>query len=265
MAKNAAGVPIIYAMGGCCGTSGKLLKSVHAYNTATNTWTLKAPMPVGKWQTNGTVFVGGKLYVLGGWRESDASPSGGLLAYAPGTNTWQVLTGNCCTASGASGLIGGKIFELEGTDGGGFQFSHLDRYDPVTRIWTFLGFAKVQHFFPGGAGVIGGKFYVAGGRYDWENIITDMLEVYDPGTNTWVTKAPTPTIRYNGASTVPNGSYMCLVDKIRLAPSSPVWNPTTRRRTSGPQKIQCRPRWRRLEQLQSFLEVRRSPTLLGDL
>jgi N-acetylneuraminic acid mutarotase len=48
------------------------------------------------------------------------------------------------------------------------------------------------------AGVIGGKFYVAGGvggLPDGGN----QLDVYDPATNRWTTKAPLPRARWSGA------------------------------------------------------------------
>jgi N-acetylneuraminic acid mutarotase len=51
------------------------------------------------------------------------------------------------------------------------------------------------------AAVIGGKLYLAGGVGSG-NILSGVLEVYDPATNAWTTKAPmlTPRDRAGGAA-----------------------------------------------------------------
>ena len=51
-------------------------------------------------------------------------------------------------------------------------------------------------------GVVNGKFYVAGGRM--ADTSTNALEVYDPQTNSWSTRAPMPTARSGIAAAVVN-------------------------------------------------------------
>ena len=70
--QNAAGQYILYAIGGCCGTSSatSALARVEAYNASTNTWTRKADLPAKRANLNGAEVIGGKIYVPGG---SDAT------------------------------------------------------------------------------------------------------------------------------------------------------------------------------------------------
>jgi hypothetical protein len=83
-------------------------------------------------------------------------------------------------------------------------------YDPATNTWTER--AQAPHHHHGGvARAINGKLYVAGGmtRY-WEDaaprpLTWAELDVYDPATNTWTTKAPMPAPRSYGAAGVIDG------------------------------------------------------------
>ena len=53
------------------------------------------------------------------------------------------------------------------------------------------------------AGVINGKIYVAGGEVG--NVPFNTLEVYDPATDSWETKAPLPKACYRAAAGVIDG------------------------------------------------------------
>jgi N-acetylneuraminic acid mutarotase len=77
----------------------------------------------------------------------------------------------------------------------------LYSYDPRTDTWARLKDCPNAHSYAVG-GVIGGKFYVAGGdQYD-EARSVDKVDVYDPVTNTWAPRAPTPTKRRNAGGAV---------------------------------------------------------------
>jgi N-acetylneuraminic acid mutarotase len=92
------------------------------------------------------------------------------------------------TAEGVTGVIAGKLYVLPGLVDENFEqkpIRRLYRYDPATDKWGARRSAPHFHRLAG-AGVIGGKFYVAGGLGN-----TD-LDVYDPATDTWTTRAPIP-------------------------------------------------------------------------
>ena len=105
-------------------------------------------------------------------------------------------------AQGVSGVINGKLYVLPGTcnNCGPETISRrFYRYDPAANIWTALPWAPHAHV-DGAAGVINGKFYVAGGT--GATRITSTLDVYDPATNKWKTLSPMPTARYGAAGAV---------------------------------------------------------------
>jgi len=64
---NAKGQSIVYVMGGMSPNGGWRYRN-YAYNVATNSWTLKAAMPLSLANTNGAGVVNGKIYVSGGTR-----------------------------------------------------------------------------------------------------------------------------------------------------------------------------------------------------
>jgi N-acetylneuraminic acid mutarotase len=194
MAPNAAGQSIVYYLGGTAEEFAPA-RPVLAYNVATDTWSTKASMVDEVRETNGAVRIGNRIYFSGGSDRQGYSNK--LWAYdytrdrlirkadMPIFNSW-----------GVSGVIDGKLYVLPGicsTD----RFpepGHCSntisrrffRYDPTTDRWVTRPWAPHYHT-AGAAGVIDGKFYVAGGAG-----VSD-LDVYDPVTNTWKTLAPIPT------------------------------------------------------------------------
>ncbi|HEY8257766.1 MAG TPA: hypothetical protein VIG08_08925 [Gemmatimonadales bacterium] len=194
---NSAGQSIVYAIAGSS-AQGAITRTVQAYNAATNTWSQKADAPVQVYNTNGAGVIGGKIYVSGGITIRRIGLEG-LLVYDPATNIWShknnlPFPGN----RGLTGVIANKLYILTGCgpgvdcDGPVFAFY---RYDPATDQWTTLAAPSTAHR-QGGGGVIGGRFYVAGG----EEGDGRQLEVYDPSTNQWTIKASLPNARWAGAS-----------------------------------------------------------------
>jgi N-acetylneuraminic acid mutarotase len=112
---------------------------------------------------------------------------------AAAENTWEIKTpmpeGVC---SGRAAVVDGKIYVMKDTIN--YQ------YDPATDIWT----AKTPMPTPRslfGIAVWQDKIYAIGGasRFDWDlgrYILSDANEVYDPSNDTWETKQPMPTARF---------------------------------------------------------------------
>jgi N-acetylneuraminic acid mutarotase len=100
----------------------------------------------------------------------------------------------------ASGVIAGQLYAVGGAPPAGFATTVLEAYDPVTDTWATKTPAPTSRTTMG-AGVVGGKLHVVGGCIDSDCRIgiTNRLEVYDPATNTWTTRAPIPTPRANFA------------------------------------------------------------------
>lgn len=106
---------------------------------------------------------------------------------------------------GASAAIGGKLYVYtpKNQTTGGYPMLH--RYDPATDAWVKLA-RPLRSVHRPAAGVINGKLYLAGGR-DYSST-SNKLDVYDPATNSWATKASMPTARYDAAGAVGGGSLL---------------------------------------------------------
>jgi hypothetical protein len=186
----------------------------NAYNVATNSWALKAGLHTGRLdKTNGVGAIGNKIYISGGvgYRRQAL---GHLLVYDRSTNTWAIksrMPSEGC--SGVTGVIDGQLYVLTGCHGGAdcdtYVPSALYRYDPATDQWATLATPPTPHE-SGMGGVIGGKFYVAGGEYSGR-----QLDVYDPATNQWTTKAPMGRERWLATAAAVGGKLYVIGGVVR--------------------------------------------------
>ena len=191
---NAEKQTVLYVFGGrrerSDGSLGVQLRTVQAYNAATNSWSDKNPSPLPLEQTHGAHAIGGKIYIAGGKNGfNEILPY--LWQYDPANDTWIRKRDLPVEGyGGVSGVIGGKLYVLVSS-------IFFGAYEPATDQWTPLplppGGRNHDHQF-GAAGVIGGKLYVAGGR------TSNALDIYDPVTNQWTSGASMGSIRGHTAS-----------------------------------------------------------------
>ena len=166
-----------------------------------------------------TAVVEGKIYLIGGTlfehergvrRENEPGiwrgPFGMSLVevYDPETNTWQRLTDMPTVRSDAkAAVVAGRIYVLGGRvgkDNRGVNLTTLkvvEMYDPETDTWVRKqDMSRRRAAF--GIGAVAGKIYAIGGTVDlqpeapWR---VDLVEVYDPATDTWAKRADMPTRR----------------------------------------------------------------------
>lgn len=198
----------IYAIGGMSYTNPNLATYTNVteeYDPATNTWTVKAPIPVGAAYNNvvGNRFMGGasangKIYV------AVYSPGDNkMYEYDPVEDIWATkapvpigtFTPYAVTA------LNNKIYVLVS--------SSLAEYDPSTNIWII----KAPMPETRSAAVLVGvssknKLYVVGGADAAGNVIETTAE-YDPVGNVWKTQTSMPTARdSSGASEVGGKIYI---------------------------------------------------------
>lgn len=208
--KNASGKYFVYAIGGRSATGSRLSK-VMAYDVATNTWSVKAPLPVPLYGMNQAAVLGGKIYVSGGCSFVNCyrtGPSDALYVYDPATNTWarkaampairdafgvDLFSG----MNGSTGEIGGQLYTLSSCNYADSPYYPacipplFYRYNPATDRWTTLPRPPAATYRYGG--VLAGKFYAVG----------DYVQVYDPATNRWTRKArPPSSLPFGAAATV---------------------------------------------------------------
>jgi hypothetical protein len=187
-----------------------------------NTW------HTGRYQASVGV-IGGKLYVVGGWRTIPPYPSSLLQIYDPFTHKWSAgapmpIMSGCSSA----GVIDGRwLYVLTPCDGHPGYFNFLHVYDAVTNTWAVKDSAPHQHG-TAAAGVIEGKLYVVGGN-DGSNGFSAALDVFNPATGTWTTKAAMPTARAALAGGVINGKLYAVGGMNEKGASSAleVYDPAT--------------------------------------
>jgi N-acetylneuraminic acid mutarotase len=216
---NAQQQTVLYVFGGrrlrSDGGLGIQLRNVQAYNAATNNWSDRKPSPLPIEYSHGAHALNGKIYIAGGKRGfNEILPY--LWEYDPAADSWirrQDLPVE--GFGGVSGVINGKLYVLARCQGSISPCSNPDyevpnearffgAWDPATDQWTPLALPPGgrDHQF-GAAGVIGGKLYVAGGRF------TNALDIYDPATNQWTTGPSMGSNRgFTAAATVAGKLYV---------------------------------------------------------
>jgi len=125
---NAAGQPIVYAIGGLNPVWESPQQTVTAYNAATNTWTVKQPLPLRLSRTNGAAAINGKIYISGGCRDRKCFyPTNALYMYDPARDVWTQKReippdssngpdgeNHYADGNGVSGVINGKLYVVSG-------------------------------------------------------------------------------------------------------------------------------------------------------
>ncbi len=200
---NATRQSVVYVFGGCDPVESDFgfctSEQISIYNATTDTWSGDRSFIVSVWRSNGVGAIGGRLYSSGGYNLFDAIDglSNRTWVYDP-AQTFPPESGARRvteladmpkpTAEGVTGVIGNKLYVLPGLVDQNLEqkpFRRLYRYDPAKNKWAARRSAPHFHRLAA-AGVIGGKFYVAGG------VGTTHLDVYNPSTDTWATRAPIP-------------------------------------------------------------------------
>lgn len=204
----------VYVLGGiAANTAGDVTTTtrVEVYDTKRNTWADAAPLPVAMNHPN-VAAVAGRIYVLG-------SLSGGAswqamrdsFVYDPTTNRWSRLRpmpAGTERGSAAIGVRGSRIYLAGGMrtltpEAGGLQdtVSTVSAYDVTTGTWASLPDLPQARDHVGGA-IVGGTFYVIGGRDRGQANVRDTVYAMDLRTRRWTERAPMPTARGGIASAV---------------------------------------------------------------
>jgi N-acetylneuraminic acid mutarotase len=171
--------------------------ALEVYDPGTDSWTTKAPIPMGLHHI-GIGVVGGKLYVIGGYKQSGLTiwnSVATVYAYDPTTDKWTERA-PMPTARGALTVTeqAGKLYAI-----GGFEeksnSAAVEVYDPERNVWTARTALPTPRDHLASA-TVGGKLYAIGGRLNgnYEHNVA-VVERYDPVTDKWARLADLPTAR----------------------------------------------------------------------
>lgn len=196
----------IYALGGYPGAR-VTSDAVQVYDSRTDAWTFGPSLPLPLHHTMAAV-VDGRLYLIGG---EGGNPTPGESVFQDRVymldeqaGEWVPRAPMPTARSGAgAGVIDGKIYVAGGRPPRGHD---LAVYDPRADQWAVLPDLPTQRNHLGVA-AINRRLYVAGGRFGGGvgSEMTDVLEIYDPDTDTWTTGASMPAPRAGVAATAANG------------------------------------------------------------
>jgi N-acetylneuraminic acid mutarotase len=133
----------------------------------------------------------------------------------------------------AAGAVGEKIYAIGGNSTSTEDYLNtVEEYSPFSNTWmTKNPMLTARSYFV--VGVVNGKIYAIGGRTFDPNTFTfpelNSVEEYDPTSNTWVTKSPMTTARWNFAAAVVNGKIYVFGGQsgLSLTPTVEEYNPTT--------------------------------------
>jgi N-acetylneuraminic acid mutarotase len=182
-------------------------RTLWRYDPQADRWTALAQLPQGVHHT-AFVHLDGRLYVLGGFRETGFTPVGDVHIYDLASGQWSQGAA-MPTPRGAMGftVLGGRIHLVGGNAPGpdavhdheGVRIADdrsvntHEAYDPATNTWQRLAPMPTprNHL---GAAAVNGRIHAVVGRVGRDFEMTTH-EIYDPATNAWTAGPAVPTGR----------------------------------------------------------------------
>ena len=180
------------------------LKSLYSYDPTGGAWTALASATDTR-ETPAHGFIGGKLYVAGGWGPS-GNPDGLTEVYDPATNAWSTGPAWSAPLAGSgSAVLGGKLYVVGGCQASTCGTTSVSVLDPATGTWSSAS-AYPESTSWVACGGVNFKIYCAGGT-DGTNT-SQHTYAYDPTTDSWTRLADMPTGVWGSAYTAANGELL---------------------------------------------------------
>ncbi len=192
---------MFYAIGGNIPGS-QAVANVDQYNPLNDTWTPRAPMPLGLYGIQPTAY-GTRIYVVGGYPDitNPAYAVASTLIYDSITNSWSegtpIPVGSDGIGTAAQAAYNGKIYVIGGDDGDTNSNTTNYEYTIASDSWTLRAPMPTARENNVAVTLNGNPNYTA----------MDAFEAYDPVANTWATLAPMQDARVSpGIAT--DGTYV---------------------------------------------------------
>jgi N-acetylneuraminic acid mutarotase len=202
----------IYCIGGrsFLGTSGTATNVNEVYDTETDSWQTKIPMPTARSSIEANV-VDGKFYLIGGYESfSILHASAKVEIYDPATDTWTNGSPMPTAVGGyASAVVDGKVYVISGSVGESAMTNLTQIYDPKTDEWSFGAPIPMSVSAAAAGATTGTKaakaIYVIGGANATMPLNSQITnQVYFPETNSWGMASSMPIDRAGSAVAVVN-------------------------------------------------------------
>ncbi|MCD2515938.1 kelch-like protein [Massilia sp. G4R7] len=214
----------IVVAGGILSQAPGFTDRVEAYDPKTDRWTTLAPLPEARHHI-ALAEAGGKLYGIGGFSGAipDWRAHATVFVYDSQANRWS--SGPALPQPRAEGVVAsvrGKVYFIGGRVPNSPDAAHINEHmdsarsealDVASGRWERIPDAPTARN-SAAAAVIDDKIYVVGGRQMVKqadgrqrpvNLAT--LEVYDPATRRWETRAPMPQAQGGLAAAAVNGKF----------------------------------------------------------
>jgi N-acetylneuraminic acid mutarotase len=173
-----------------------VLGLVSLSQAAEDTWTPKADMPSPRVLLS-TSAVDGRIYAIGGQVSGEGVSA--MEVYDPVTDSWTPKFPMPTARWGlAACAVNGRIYAIGGAKAHpGSAYAIVEEYDPATDTWTTKTPMPTARSILS-TRVVNGKIYAMGGMLSEGGVGfgSQIVEEYDPATDTWTSKAPMSTGRY---------------------------------------------------------------------
>jgi hypothetical protein len=202
-------------------------RTVWRYDASADAWHAIAELPEGVHHA-ALQYHAGRLYLLGGFRETGFEPTGSVRIFDIASRQWSEGA-PMPTPRGAAGwamlngrihVVGGNVAAPEAVQGQPAVRITEDRsvnvheaYDPATDTWVRLAPMPTprNHL---GAAALDGRLHAVLGRADG-NFIMTTHEIYDAASDSWTAGPPVPTGR-SGVAVLAHGGRIYAFGGERL-------------------------------------------------
>jgi hypothetical protein len=159
------------------------VSTVRVLDPRDGTWSLGPPLPVARHHVQ-LATLDGDLYVLGGMETIRFTNVDDAWVLRRGASAWTPIAALPeDRGAGIAGVIDGRIY-LAGGQGRGGLSSRTLVYDPATDLWTVAASIPTPREHLAGF-AYGGELWAIGGRALSLATAMDVVEIYDPRTDTW--------------------------------------------------------------------------------
>jgi N-acetylneuraminic acid mutarotase len=177
---------------------------------ATGSWTLRAPLPVGR-ESPAVVTAGdGTIYAIGGRANMPPYDTTEVDRYTPSTDSWAPVAPLPVGRAYAGAALSrdGWIYVVGGSQIGVGYLDEVDVYSPATDSWATVAPLPTKRDRLAVASDASGRIYAIGGS---NGSYLNVVERYDPATNAWSTLPAMPTARSGLAATTGLNGWIYLI------------------------------------------------------